>query len=73
MNARLAVLTLTVTAAVFFTAGAPAAVVFGPGGKSKFVAPGEEEMSGTSAELFHVGQEAEKKGDLKIINRKVYR
>jgi outer membrane protein assembly factor BamD len=65
MNARLAVLNLTVTAAVFFTAGAQAAVVFGPGSKGKFIAPGEEEVSGTAAELFHIGQEAEKKGDLK--------
>ncbi|HJT82506.1 MAG TPA: outer membrane protein assembly factor BamD [Chthoniobacterales bacterium] len=65
MNARLAVLILTVTAAVFFTAGAGAAVVFGPGSKAKYVAPGEEEMSGTAAELFHIGQEAEKRGDLK--------
>ena len=65
MNARLAVLTLTITAAVLFAAGAGAAVVFGPGSKAKYIAPGEEEMSGTAAELFHVGQEAEKKGDLK--------
>lgn len=65
MNARLAVLILTITAAVLFAAGARAAVVFGPGSKAKYVAPGEEEMSGTAAELFHIGQEAEKKGDLK--------
>ena len=28
------------------------------------MAPGEEEISGNAEELFHVGQEAEKRGDL---------
>lgn len=48
---------------MLLAANARAAVVFGPGSKQKFVAPGEEEMSGTTAELFHIGQEAEKRGD----------
>jgi len=65
MNARLAVLITSVALAVLLAANSRAAVVFGPGTKQKFVAPGEEEMSGTTAELFHTGQEAEKRGDLR--------
>lgn len=44
---------------------APASVVFKPGEKAKYVAPGEEEISGNAEELFHIGQEAEKNGNLK--------
>jgi outer membrane protein assembly factor BamD len=40
-------------------------IIFKPGEKAKYVPPGEEEMSGDSAELYQIGQEAEKKGDLK--------
>jgi hypothetical protein len=42
-----------------------AAVVFRPGEKAKYVAPGEEELSGNAAELFEIGQKAEKDGNLK--------
>src|SRR5713226_6640299 len=42
-----------------------AAIVFRPGEKAKYVAPGEEEMSGNAEELFHIGQTAEKDGNLK--------
>jgi hypothetical protein len=42
----------------------PAAVIFKPGEKAKYVAPGEEEISGNAEELFHIGQEAEKRGNL---------
>ena len=42
-----------------------AAVVFQPGEKAKFVAPGDEEISGNAAELFQIGQTAEKEGDTK--------
>src|SRR5260370_11324124 len=42
-----------------------AAVVFQPGKKAKFVAPGEEEISGNAAELFQIGQTAEKEGNMK--------
>ena len=44
---------------------APASVVFKPGEKAKYVAPGEEEISGSAQQLFHIAQEAEKKGNLK--------
>jgi outer membrane protein assembly factor BamD len=42
-----------------------ASVIFKPGQKPQYVAPGEEEMSGDAAELFKIGQDAEKKGDTK--------
>src|SRR5438132_12540686 len=42
-----------------------AAVVFQPGKKAKYVAPGDEEISGNAAELFQIGQTAEKEGDTK--------
>jgi outer membrane protein assembly factor BamD len=42
---------------------ANAAVVFRPGDKAKYVPPGEEELSGDAAELFDIGQKAEKKGN----------
>jgi outer membrane protein assembly factor BamD len=66
MNARLAVLTLNIALAVLLAASTRAAVVFGPNAdRKKYVAPGEEEMSGSTAELFHIGQEAEKQGNLR--------
>src|SRR5437867_3585824 len=40
-------------------------VIFQPGKKAKFVAPGEEEISGNAAELFKIGQTAEKEGNIK--------
>jgi outer membrane protein assembly factor BamD len=43
-----------------------AAVVFRPGEKGpKYVAPGEEELSGDAAELFAIGQKAEKENNPK--------
>src|SRR5881392_1934142 len=42
-----------------------ASVVFQPGKKAKYVAPGEEEISGNAAELFQTGQTAEKEGNTK--------
>ena len=63
MNGRLAVLILTPAAGAFFATSSHAAVVFGPTSHTKYVAPGEEELSGSAAELFHIGQEAEKRGN----------
>jgi outer membrane protein assembly factor BamD len=40
-------------------------VVFRPGKKAKYVAPGEEEISGNAAELYQIGQTAEKEGNIK--------
>jgi outer membrane protein assembly factor BamD len=41
-----------------------ASVVFKPGEKSHFTAPGEEEMSGTAQQLFERAQESERHGNL---------
>jgi outer membrane protein assembly factor BamD len=43
---------------------ARASVVFKPGEKARYRAPGEDEMSGTAQELFDQGQQAERRGDL---------
>lgn len=51
--------------ALLFAPLAEASVVFKPGEKAKYIAPGEEEINGNAEQLFHAGQEAEKKGDLK--------
>src|SRR6266487_1058593 len=42
-----------------------ASVVFQPGKKAKFVAPGEEQISGDASELYQIGQTAEKEGNIK--------
>jgi len=42
-----------------------ASVIFKPGEKAKYMAPGEEEMGGNARELFLKAQEAEKEGNLK--------
>src|SRR5947207_3607846 len=46
---------------LFLPQSSDAAVVFRPGEKAKYVAPGEEQLSGNAAELFEMGQTAEKK------------
>ncbi|MEP6955398.1 MAG: outer membrane protein assembly factor BamD [Chthoniobacterales bacterium] len=51
---------------------APAAVIFKPGEKAKYLAPGEEEINGTAQELFATAQSAENRGnDVRAI--KAYR
>jgi outer membrane protein assembly factor BamD len=40
-------------------------IIFKPGEKAKYVPPGEEELSGDAAELYQIGQKAEKDGDLR--------
>jgi len=42
-----------------------ASVIFKPNEKTKYLAPGEEQMSGTAAQLFENAQAAERRGDLK--------
>src|SRR6266480_6548346 len=42
-----------------------ASVIFQPGKKAKYVVPGEEEISGNAAELFQIGQTAEREGNIK--------
>jgi outer membrane protein assembly factor BamD len=43
---------------------AQGSVIFKPNEKTRYRAPGEEEMSGTAAELFEKGQAAERHGNL---------
>src|SRR5438309_2948987 len=50
---------------LFLIQTAEGAVVFRPGEKAKYVPPGEEELNGNAAELFEIGQKAEKDGNLK--------
>ena len=44
---------------------APASIVFRPGKKAEYVPPGEEPVSGNAAELYQIGQTAEKDGNFK--------
>jgi outer membrane protein assembly factor BamD len=40
-------------------------VIFKPGEKAKYLAPGDEQISGTAAQIFEKAQEAERHGDLR--------
>src|SRR5712671_4167940 len=53
------------TVALFLPEPGTASVIFKPGQKAKYVAPGEEELSGNAAELYQIGQTAEKEGNPK--------
>src|SRR5437762_8812691 len=59
-----AILVIAVTLLVLPELGI-ASIIFQPGKKAKFVPPGEEEMSGDAAELYQIGQTAEKEGNPK--------
>lgn len=50
---------------VAFSAPGGASVIFKPGEEAKYIAPGEEQISGNAQELFRIAQEAEAKGNLK--------
>jgi len=65
MKFRVLPLFFLVGLSLFLIRSADAAVVFRPGEKAKYVAPGEEELSGNAAELFEIGQKAEKEGNPK--------
>jgi outer membrane protein assembly factor BamD len=56
---------LSLALAAISVAPASASVIFKPGEKAKYIAPGEEEISGNAEEVFHIGQEAELKGNYK--------
>src|SRR5216117_1641243 len=60
MKFRVLPVCLLLVAGLFLLQTANAAVVFRPGEKAKYVAPGEEELNGDAAELFAIGQKAEK-------------
>jgi len=65
MDVRIRTLFFVVIAGLTLPDLSSASVIFKPGEKAKYVAPGEEEMNGNAEELFHIGQAAEKEGNLK--------
>src|SRR5438105_2799370 len=56
-------LLIIVIGALCLAGGGRASVIFRPGEKVKYVAPGEEEISGNAQQLFDKAQDAEKKGN----------
>src|ERR1700752_2680297 len=62
---KLRVLPLFVALMCGVFCAADAAVVFRPGEKAKYIPPGEEQLNGNAAELFDIGQKAEKDNDPK--------
>jgi outer membrane protein assembly factor BamD len=50
--------------ALCLTGGGQASIIFRPGEKVKYVAPGEEEISGNAQQLYDKAQEAEKQGNM---------
>jgi outer membrane protein assembly factor BamD len=65
MDLRVRVIIVFVAAWVAFPALMKAPVIFKSGDKAHYLAPGEEEMSGSAQHLFDVAQEAERHGNLK--------
>jgi outer membrane protein assembly factor BamD len=65
MKSRVPAFLLALAVGLSFFQISNAAVIFKPGKKVKYVAPGEEEMSGNAEELFHRAQTAENQGNLK--------
>jgi outer membrane protein assembly factor BamD len=65
MKLRVLPLYFLLALGLFLSPAADAAVVFRPGEKAKYVAPGEEELNGNAAELLEIGQKAEKEGNPK--------
>src|SRR3989440_6607817 len=65
MKIRVFPLLFTLALSLFLVQSSDAAVVFRPGEKAKYVAPGEEELNGNAAELFEIGQKAEKENNPK--------
>ncbi len=57
------VLRLFLVCCIALPALSPAAVVFRPGKKARYVTPGEEEISGNAQRLFEMGQQAEASRD----------
>src|SRR3989440_8635260 len=65
MKIRVLPALFTLALSLFLVQSSDAAVVFRPGEKAKYVAPGEEELNGNASELFEIGQKAEKEGNPK--------
>lgn len=65
MKFRVLPLCFLLALGLFLAQSSDAAVVFRPGEKAKYVAPGEEQLNGNAAELFEIGQTAEKESNPK--------
>ena len=65
MRFRVISVLLILALGLLMTPSSNAAVVFRPGEKAKYVPPGEEELNGDAAELFQIGQKAEKENNPK--------
>ena len=65
MDFLIRVALLCTAATLIFSESVAASVIFQPGKKAKFVAPGEEQVSDTALELYNKAQSAEKAGNLK--------
>ena len=63
MKSTLRIFCLLAVIGLAWPHSAAASVVFRPGEKAKYRAPGEEEMSGSAKQLFEKAQEAEKNGN----------
>src|SRR5213082_965051 len=55
---------ITVMGVLCLAGGGQASIIFRPGEKMKYSAPGEEEISGNAQQLFDKAQEAEKQGNM---------
>src|SRR5882724_12768788 len=65
MHFRIRILIALIVAALGLPELGVASIIFQPGKGAKYVAPGDEEISGNAAELFQVAQTAEKEGNTK--------
>jgi outer membrane protein assembly factor BamD len=63
MRSRVSFIVLLVAFSGAFSQVSSASVIFRPKEKVKFVAPGDEEISGDAQELFEIAQKAEKEND----------
>jgi outer membrane protein assembly factor BamD len=61
---RIRLFSLVIGAISLATVG-QASIIFRPGEKVKYVAPGEEEVSGNAQHLYAIAQEAEKNGNIR--------
>lgn len=64
MKSRATFVLLLAAFSVAFTQVAGASVIFRPKEKAKFVAPGDEEISGDAQQLFEIAQKAEKENNI---------
>ncbi|MFL6527680.1 MAG: outer membrane protein assembly factor BamD [Chthoniobacterales bacterium] len=63
MTPPVRILLFSLVGAMLFASNGGASVVFKPGHKAKYIAPGDEEVSGTAQQLFDQAQAAEKAGN----------